>query len=55
MKKTITIQIELNEENDESFEAIAKDIIFELFCCWNAVDFDKITVQLGEQVKIETL
>ena len=51
MKKIITIKIELNDANDESFDAIADDIVFELGCCWNAMDFDKISVQLGEQIK----
>ena len=54
MKKTILIQIELNEENEESFNLIADDIIFELGCCWNATDFDKITLQLNEQTKTIT-
>ena len=54
MKKIITIQIELNEENDEPFKLIADDILFELACCWNAMDFDKIVVQLSDQIIIKT-
>lgn len=54
MKKTITIHIELNEENDTSFKLLADDIIFELGCCWNSPDFDKITVQSDEQTKTIT-
>lgn len=51
MKKIITIKIELNEENNETFDAIADDILFELGWCWNSIDFDKIVVRLGEQTK----